>query len=138
MYVLNEGKGKCTKQRFVFGANKHSLSFPQTKVQVDVGLHEGLLSQYATLHEEVAPHFRRAVDDVHDGLDLMIGLGALGVGLYTASRLLHATYWVLDWRAEKTTRWWKQVVALVGGGLVVGGVCTLGVGMTRAAMLKRR
>jgi hypothetical protein len=103
-----------------------------------VGLHEGLLSQYATLHDEVAPRFRRAVDDVHDGLELMIGLGALGVGLYTASRLLHATYWVLDRRAEKTTRWWKQVVALGLGGLVVGGVCTVGMGMTRAAMLKGR
>lgn len=68
----------------------------------------------------------------------MIGLGALGVGLYTASRLLHATYWVLDRRTEKTTRWWKQVVAVGLGAVVVGGVCMSGVGMTRAAMLKGR
>lgn len=110
----------------------------QTKVQVDVGLHEGLLTQYAILHEEVAPRFRRALDDVHDGLELMIGLGALGVGLYTASRLLRATYWALDRRAEKSMRWWKQVVALGLGAVVVGGVCTLGVVMTRATMLKER
>ncbi len=105
---------------------------------MDVGLHKSILSQYATLHEEVTPRFRRAVDDVRDGLELMIGLGALGVGLYTASRLLHATYWALDRRAEKTTRWWKQVAALVLGTVVVGGVCTFGVGMTRVGMLKGR
>jgi len=110
----------------------------QTKVQVDVGLHEGLLSQYANLHEEVAPRFRQAVDDVRDGLELMIGLGALGVGLYTVSRLLHATYWVLDRRTEKSTRCWKQVAALVLGTVVIGGVCTFGVRMTRVTMLEER
>jgi hypothetical protein len=129
-------------------------------VQVDVGLGEELLAKYGELQEAVVPKWRRALDDVHSGLDAMMALGgtwvggwvggwgydsicgvvkvkrrqstesiyftftihhhplirspdpnqstALGVGLFAASRLLHAAYWWADHRKANTpgaTRW---------------------------------
>lgn len=44
-------------------------------MQVDVGLSEELLDKYAELQEAVLPRWRRALDDVHSGLDVMMGLG---------------------------------------------------------------
>ncbi|TFJ83267.1 hypothetical protein NSK_005429 [Nannochloropsis salina CCMP1776] len=109
-----------------------------TKMDINIGLHEDLLSQYDILSRELSPRLRRGLNDVYEGLEWMITLGALGVGFYTASRLLYATYWVLDCRSRKSTRWRKQVLALSFGSVMVGCACTAGVTIARTGMIRRR
>lgn len=107
-------------------------------MDINIGLHEDLLSQYDILSRELSPRLRRGLNDVYEGLEWMITLGALGVGFYSASRLLYATYWVLDCRSRKSTRWRKQVLALSFGSVMVGCACTAGVTLARTGMVRRR
>lgn len=58
-------------------------------MQVDVGLGEELLEKYAELQEAVLPRWRRALDDVHSGLDVMMGLGGAYVCVCIVARLVN-------------------------------------------------
>ncbi len=57
---------------------------PQGRVRVDVGLSEELLAKYGELQEAVLPA-RRALDDVHSGLDAMMALGGASCVLTTCT-----------------------------------------------------
>lgn len=58
-------------------------------MQVDVGLGEELLDKYAELQEAVLPRWRRALDDVHSGLDVMMGLGGACIRVCVVDRLVN-------------------------------------------------